>query len=181
MEMQIERLQTKDIPLARKLTALVIRNNFQSEGLNVLKFRKELRQETIRVQKKFNLSHDAKDHFFVAKIDNQLVGVAGYGIKISKPIQIALKCSSSEVDMVELMSFYVNPNLQGQSIGSFLLKAIIQDLNLTDYQRISLYTGYQSGRNFWSRKLGDPSITLSKYFGEVDCWVWIKKISELTG
>lgn len=183
MEIHIDKLKSpEDIVQAKKLAALVIKDNFQKEGLDGPEFRGELLEEIMRVQKKFNLSNKTQYHFYVARNKTKLIGTAGYGIEISKPILTALEQSSQEKkSMVELMSFYVNPDFQGRGVGSELLKVVIKDLHLAGCDMVSLYTGYISGRNFWNSKLGEPDVTLPKYFGETDCWVWIKDTSSFAG
>jgi ribosomal protein S18 acetylase RimI-like enzyme len=177
MEINIIKLQAQDIDKTKQLAALVIQNSFENDGV-AHKYEKYLSEEIIRVQKKFNQDQKENYYFLIGKIGGNVVGTAGYGIKVGEPIKLALKqLHLADKSIVELMSFYVHPQYQEKSIGSKLLQALLAHLKQADYQYFSLYTGYQKAKDFWRKKLGEPEVILPKYFEEsLDCSVWVKLI-----
>lgn len=179
-EIQIEKLQAEDINRVKFLVEAVIKDSFQGEGLNLQQYQKELEAEISSVQKKFDCFQNNSYHFWVAKSKNEIIGTIGLG-PLGKPIQKALeKFNQPAVNMVEIMSLYIHPSSQGQGIGSKLFSHILKILEKTNYYSYSLSTGYTKGKKFWSKKLGNPDVILEKYYGNNDCWIWLKDFSRPT-
>lgn len=178
IDVEIEPLKPQDIDKAKSLVKTVIEDSFQGEGLDLNTFKNEVEGEISSVQSKFDQIHSGNYHLLVAKLGNEIVGTVGYGT-LGKPVQEALaKLDHTPSLLVEVMSLYINPAYQGKGIGSQLFKAVLDQLIKEGYKYYCLSTGYQKGKSFWGKKLGEPDVVLDRYYGDTDCWVWLKEIKD---
>lgn len=178
MKFVVEKLKPSDIDQALELMSQVISESFKREGMDVNKV-KDLLQSEIDSQKQ-RLTIDPElvfPRFYVAKQEDEIVGVMGYG-PIEQTAKDALKkLDQEEKGVIEIFSAYVDFEKQGRGIGSKLLEAILSDLKNTEFQYFSLFTGYKIGKRFWTKKFGQPTIIMKNYFPfNVDCWAWVKGI-----
>jgi DNA repair photolyase/GNAT superfamily N-acetyltransferase len=181
MEIKIGELKKTEINEALKLISEVIIDNFKLDGVDLVKFEKEI-DNGIDLQRQRLLSFSAKKipYFLVAKDKGEIIGTIAYG-PIDDLIKSGLKKMEENIDqelITELISVYVKTSFQGKGIGSKLLAEIMKLLKKTNYHYISLSTGYIGAKKFWEKKFGKPTVVFEKYFPDYgDCWVWVKKIN----
>jgi len=180
MEVKIEELKKTEIDKALKLISEVIVDNFKLDGVDLVKFKKEI-DSGLELQRQRLLNFSAKNlpYFLVAKNKEEIVGTIAYG-PIDDLIKSALKKMEKSEDkrlITELISVYVKTSIQGKGIGSQLLSEMMRLLKKTEYKYVSLSTGYIGGKKFWEKKFGKPTVVFEKYFPDYgDCWIWIKKV-----
>lgn len=178
MNIKIIKLSREDKEKTFDLIRAVIIDNFTLEGTDMEKYKDLLDEEFANQSKRLNSDPNYLfPSFYIAKENEQIVGVMGYG-SIEQATKDALKqINKGEEGLVEIFSAYVSPKVQKQGIGSRLLEAILNDLRTKNYRYLCLSTGYQKGKAFWSKKFGEPTVILQNYYYDnSDCWVWIKEI-----
>lgn len=177
MNLHLETLTLPDVKAAKTLIKLVVTDSFVKQGVDIVARQTVLHEQINLVQTKFDHFSKEHYHFLVAKSDNQLIGTIGFG-PINEPLKLALsQLALPNTAMTEIVSVYIHPDFQGKGVGSALLQAIFEQARQRDYQSFGLSTGYLQAKAFWSAKLGNPNVCLHKYFGNADCWVWIRKLS----
>lgn len=181
MNLQIDKLTKKDINKTLELMKATIIDSFLEfkESVEKNKFENLVEGEVNTQKQRLEMDPELNfPCFYIARNEEEIVGVIGYGPR-GKTVEDALqKLNQKEEGMVEVFSAYVSPSLQRQGIGSRLLKTLLDDLKNMSHQHYALYTGYTKGKSFWTNRLGNPSVILKNYFpGNVDCWVWIRVVN----
>lgn len=177
-QLQICKLESSDIPEVRLLIELVIRDSFIQQGVDIVKQQAKLEEQIAFVTSKLDQPQDEDFIFFTARQQSKIVGLMGIG-SLTAPVKLALaKLQHSETGVIEIMSAYIHPEFQGQGIGTKLLQTILVHLKHSQYTTFALDTGYLKAKEFWTRRLGNPSVCLDKYWGKADCWVWVREIQK---
>lgn len=176
---KINPIQTNDLGLVTTFLREVITDTFRSEGLVGDTYEQiidsEIAMQANRLQ--LCLTDPTRNQMFVAFDENQIVATGGYttvGDTVTKTLEFA---DLTFENLCEVDCFYVKPNYQKQGIGRMLFTKTIEALELTNYKHFALSSGYDKGKAFWKKQLGEPTIVMPKYFeGSIDCHVWVKKL-----
>lgn len=173
----IHPLSKQDQTQVKALFEVCIHSIFKKENLQHLT---ELCQNEIDY--KCSLIEDALGsqklgfRFWVAKNEDQIVGIISYG-PCGEDI---IKCSKGTLSHLgELGSLYVLPEVQNQGIGSALIQAVLQDLDHSGVDQFVLDSGYRSAQERWKKKFGHPWIEIPDYWGpNMPHCVWLCQTSE---
>ncbi|MCH4886123.1 GNAT family N-acetyltransferase [Acidaminobacter sp. JC074] len=152
---------------------LVIKDTYEKEGLGHLE--EDISNE---VNEKMNFIKEdiegkADNRYFLLSIkDDKIVGSAAYG-----PSGHLIYDHMPELkDVLELGSVLVDPNYQGQGIGSDLVSAILTQLK-TFKSDFCLDSGYTIAKKIWTKRFGQPSKVLKDFWGPgYDHYIWHRNL-----
>ena len=177
MNIKITRPQNKDIGEVDQLFALVIKDNFQNEGIaSTEEIEEQVQFQTNNLKQDLD-SNGTEEYYLLARSRQTIIGTAAYG----KPNEIIRKNWHGDLTGIpEVKSVYILPEFQGRGIGTLLFGSIIQCLGQKDIEEFCLDSGYKRAQGYWSKKLGKPSIILKDYWGKnADHLIWHCNVSDL--
>lgn len=179
-EIRIVKPMETDLISANEVFERSITDAFMREGLQDLS---ELMLEEIALKKKHLrrsvTDEDSEITFFIAKIDQLVVGTISYG-PCGKEIR---DCTGESLDHLgELGSLYVLPEYQEKGVGSLLIKALARYLNESGILAFCLDSGYKRAQKKWMNKFGKPYSIVKDYWGEgSDHMIWVCKAVDYIG
>ena len=152
-----------------------ITDAFEKEGLGHLK--EDILNEIEYKKHLINSSVDSIDsdiYFFVAKIDDNVIGTISFGT-CGNDIK---KCTNNQLDTIgELGSLYVLPDYQCKGVGSALIYTMIEYLHKLEIKQFCLDSGYRGAQKRWLRKFGEPYKVVKDYWGENnDHMIWLCEV-----
>lgn len=170
-------LTADDIPEVNRIFAEAITGAFAREDLGHLQ--EEIGQEVRHKQElaAASLQPGGSDtEFLVARVHGRAAGTVSFG-PCGEEIRI---CTAHELDEIgELGSLYVQPDLQGQGIGSALIEAMLSALAARGIASFCLDSGYRSAQQRWCRKFGQPYKVVEDYWGPGSPhMVWLCQVNE---
>lgn len=115
-------------------------------------------------------------YFLIAKLEGTPVGT----ISLSSCGEAIQECTHNQLDgILELGSLYVLPDVQGEGIGSALIKAMINTLYEKGIDEFCLDSGYKRAQQRWLRKFGKPYLIVKNHWGpDMDHFIWLCKVSD---
>lgn len=178
MDLFITRPKKEDVEEIRHLFTQTITDAFRQDGIDDASGLREEIEKQMQFLKQDFESEGKEAYFLLAKIDGKIAGTIAYkeaNEKIKKNIQTDLS------NVPEIASVYVLPKLQGKGIGALLFNAILVTLLHKKVDGICLDGGYKKSQKYWTKKLGDPSVTLKDYWGKgFDHLIWLRKLSDIS-
>lgn len=177
MKFQIEELKKSEIPQLEKLLEVIIKDSFVWEKFNGKGMAKvyedviKMQRDRLEEYKKNNIPY-----FLVAKIDGEMVGTAAYAPAGDSVIKVLKRKKLRDQGLVEIIASYIKTDKQRLGIGSKLFEALLKKIKKDKYTAFSISTGYKKGMLFWEKKLGKPDAKLKRYYGPIDCWVWVRPV-----
>ncbi len=70
------------------------------------------------------------------------------------------------------------PEYQGKGIGTMLLNAILACLRQKGVSEFCLDSTYKKAQSYWTKKLGQPSVTLKDYWGKgLNYMIWHRNLN----
>lgn len=115
--------------------------------------------------------------YFVAEIDQQVVGIMGY----RNPEEGMKQFISQGKTGKEIINAYINKRFQGNGVGTTLLKTIIDELKSQRIDEAVVSSGprfKESGWTFWHKMFGMAVKILPDYYGpNTPTPVWKTKLS----
>ncbi len=177
--MKIRKLEKKDLGEVGKIFELSLKNIFKTEGLEDFddELKKTIKEKKNLIEENFQ-KNNKKNNFFIIKNENKIVAVGAYG-----EVTDFLKNVKS-VDFkktVEIHSFYVLPESQGNGFGRKLLEKIILEIKKDkNIKYFSLYSGFKKSQKFWEEKLGKPFYVDKNRWGKgANNFIWKIKSGDL--
>lgn len=169
----IRRPSIEDLKALEEFFHLVISDTYGKEGLSELvdDINEEVKSKVDYVKKDIN-SNGQDMYFLVYEIDQEIVGTAAIG-----PSGHLIYDHMPELKKVkELGSVLIDPEYQGQGIGTILVNEIIDRLSeiATEY---CLDSGYTIAKQIWIKKFGEPTKILKDFWASgIDHYIWHIKL-----
>jgi len=156
-----------------------IKKAFKDEGVeeDIEGMKEELLSKKNCLKQDFKTN--GKDRYFlIAKMENKIVGTISFG----KSNDLINKITKNEYkNILEIATVYILPEYQGNGIGKKLFNAIIISMISRGITEFCLDSGYTKARNYWTKKLGNPTIIEKNYWGEnAHHMIWKRKIENIS-
>lgn len=165
----IRRPKIEDLKALEEFFHLVIADTYGKEGLADLvdDINEEVRSKIDYIKKDIN-SNGQEMYFLVYEIEQKIVGTAAIG-----PSGHLIYDHIPELQNIkELGSVLIDPEYQGQGIGTTLVDQIIERLSeiTTEY---CLDSGYTIAKQIWTKKFGEPTKILKDFWAPgADHYIW---------
>ncbi|MER2058576.1 MAG: GNAT family N-acetyltransferase [Niallia sp.] len=162
MPIRIKRPTIEDVEALHDFFETVITDTFRKEGIADKKEDLIAEIETKKRYLEMDLESGGEDrYFYIAKIDNLIVGSIEYGPSS------ALICQMTKdklKNIKEIGTVFVHPVYQRRGIGSLLLKTIYEEMDKKGVEVFCLDSGYVQAQHVWKKKFGAPSYLLKDYW-----------------
>jgi predicted cupin superfamily sugar epimerase/GNAT superfamily N-acetyltransferase len=117
------------------------------------------------------------DRVLLARISDRLVGTIACGQQnrsVRNNIEESLK------ELPEIKGVYVHPDYQSRGIGTRLWKTMLTSLYKEGVEKACLDSGYRLSQKYWTKKIGEPEITIKDYWGKGEHqMIWFFEINPL--
>jgi GNAT superfamily N-acetyltransferase len=160
---------------------LAVNDAFIKDGVDMELYKDIIAEEidSKLARLKDSLSENAVNNIFIALIEDHVTGVIGYG-KLTAPVKTIINTQKTPAPDAMIVSTYVSPSFQRQGVGKFLFENLIKELKTQNLQTYALDSGFQVGKSFWVKMLGEPNYILHNYYEhKFDSYVWFGKLEDI--
>lgn len=98
---------------------------------------------------------------YIAERNGVLLGT----IALMPPGPLAETHAGADCSDIEFGCVYVDPAFQRKGVGEFLFHSAKEQAKTAAAERFFLDAGFSSSRAYWTKILGEPSVTLQDYWG----------------
>jgi len=118
------------------------------------------------------------DLLMLARLDGKIIGTIAYG-KMNKSVSTNIpECLN---DLKEIKGVYIHPDYQGEGIGSFLWKKMINTLKNQNVDKVCLDSGYRISQQYWKKKIGEPTFFMKDYWGKGEHQlIWVFHVDDVS-
>lgn len=181
LAIKITRLSETDVPRVQDLLGRVLVDTFEKNQAQ-LTDPGEIDSEVIQkvADLAADLSSDGKDayHLLVRTPQGKVVGIIGSG-SLNQEILSNLDKSPAQ-SAIEIKNVYVDPDFQGMGIGTRLFQKMLHHLKKEGVTEFYLDSGFALAQKYWSKKLGQPLVTKSDYYGKGNHYmIWKCSVNQL--
>ncbi|WP_409288068.1 GNAT family N-acetyltransferase [Peribacillus sp. SCS-37] len=163
--MIIRRPQAGDQTELHSFFKRVLTHTFEEEG--IMHLHDDLLQE-IELKKKMlaaDLRSSGADRYFLLAVhpsDGKIVGTIEYG----QPNDLIVALDDQIAGLFEAGTIFVDPEFQGQGLGTLLLNALILHFTGKGVTEFCLDSGYKRAQKVWKAKLGEPLVISWNHWGK---------------
>lgn len=170
--MNFRKINASDKENASKLFRACLGDLIQREGIEEPGL---LEKEVVRLDKAAEDSlQNGAACFYVAVKEGILLGT----VALLPPGPLAAFHAQVQERDCEIGCVYVHPGHQRQGVGDFLFHSAIAQAKRCAFSRFFLDAGFSSSRTYWTKQLGEASITLNDYWGKGQPHaIWVRDLT----